>query len=110
MKNKIVILEAGADGGSIMLIQKSDYYLFTTDETTLREFVPEMMFEDLKSKSDIFSSFAEAMKNLLEKYPIFSLHPLSVHPDFRNKIIPYYQGFCSGNNKNWNKEDWDKLL
>jgi len=112
MKNKNLILEAGADGGSIKLFQIKDYFLFTTDESTLRAIDPNLTMEELQSKSDVFKSFAEVMKSLLERYPIFSLYPLTVNAKYKNKLIPYYQGFCSGsrNEQIWNGDNWDKFL
>jgi len=52
------------------------------------------------------------MESLIEKYQIFHLHLLNIHPDFKNEIILYYQRFCSesGQQENWNKRDWDNLL
>jgi len=107
-----LLLEVGGEGGSIQLHQISGYFVFTTDETTLKEFVPEMTLDELKSKSDAFRSFAEAMKCLLEKYPIFNLYPLTVHPYYKQKIIPYYLGFCSGTKykENRGKGEWDRFL
>lgn len=112
MKQEKLILEAGADGGSVRLFQIKNYFLYATDESTLKEFIPELTDEELKSKSGIFTSFAQAMESLLEKFPIFSLYPLYVHPDFKNVIIPYYQKFCSKYKKRENRGngEWDHLL
>jgi hypothetical protein len=112
MNKEKLILEAGGEGGSVKLVQIKNYYLFSTNETTLREFVPDLTLEELTSKSNVFTSFAEAMESLLEKYPIFHLHPLETHPDFKNEIFLYYQRFCSesGQHENWNKRNWDNLL
>lgn len=90
MRKKKLILEAGADGGSVKMVQINNYFIYSTNETTLREFVPELTLEELKSKSNIFLSFNLAMESLLAKYRIFALYPLSVHPDFKTLIIPYY--------------------
>ena len=112
MKEDKLILEAGSEGGSIKLHQINEYFIYSTNETTLREFVPDLTFEELKSKSNVFSTLDQAMNSMLGKYKIFRLYPLSVHPDFKSKIIPYYQMFCSENEKseNWNKAKWDYLL
>jgi len=52
------------------------------------------------------------MKSLLERYPIFSLYPLTVNAKYKNKLIPYYQGFCSGSRYEqiWYRDIWYKLL
>jgi len=112
MKKEKLILEAGADGGSVHLFQINEYFLYATDESTLKDFVPDLTDEELKSKSDIFTSFAQAMESLIEKYPIFNLYPLHIHPDFKNVIIPFYQRFCSKNKRHENRKDgeWDHLL
>ena len=82
MRKENLILEAGADGGSVKLVQINNYFIYSTNETTLREFVPELTIEELKSKSDVFLSFNLAMERILLKYRIFGLYPLSVHPEF----------------------------
>lgn len=112
MRKEKLILWAGSEGGSIKLVQIENYFLYSTNETTLREFVPDLTLEELKSKSDVFTSFAQAMESLIEKFPIFHLHPLEIHPDFKNEIILYYKRFYSesGQEENWNKGNWDNLL
>jgi len=58
MKNENLILEAGEDGCSIKSFKINDYFLFTTDESTLRAIDPNLTLEELQSKSDVFKSFA----------------------------------------------------
>lgn len=109
---KDLILEAGADGGSIKLLLIKGSFIYTTDESTLKELVPELLDDAFKSKSGAFPTFDLAMMSLLGKYSIFGLYPLYASPDFKEKIIPYYQMFCkiSEMQKNWNKEYWEQLL
>ena len=112
MEDEKLILEMGSEGGSIQLCQINDYFIYSTDETMLREFVPDLALEELKSKSNVFKTLDQAMNSILGKYKIFRLYPLSIHHDFKSKIIPYYQIFCSENEnpRNWNKAKWDYLL
>lgn len=112
MKKKKLILQAGADGGSIKLLQINENFFYTTDETTLRDFDPELTLDELRSESDVFPTFTDAMKSMLERYSIFSLYPLEVNAGFKNKITPYFQGFCCGSKhqQNWNLEYWEKIL
>jgi hypothetical protein len=112
MKRKLLILEAGADGGSIKLIKINNLYFYTTDESTLRDIDPTLTLEELQSKSDAFPSFSEAMKGMLERYPIFGLYPLTVNANYKARLVPYFQGYCCGNGKkeNWNKDSWEKML
>ena len=111
-EDRTLLLEVGGEGGSIQLVKIKDYFLFSTDETTLREFVPELKPEELTSKSDVFTSFDEAMVSLLDKYPVFELYPVAVHPDFRERVIPYYRAFVSNP---WHKgkrtnDEWEEML
>jgi hypothetical protein len=112
MRRRLLILEAGADGGSIKLLKINGNYFYTTNESTLRDIDPTLTLEELQSQSDAFSTFSEAMKSMLERYPIFSLYPEMVNDNYKKRIAPYYYGFCCGNKhqENWNKEAWDKIL
>jgi hypothetical protein len=112
MKERLLILEAGADGGSIKLLKINGKYIYTTDESTLRDIDPTLTLEELQSQSDAFPTFSEAMKSMLERYPIFSLYPITVNSGYKKRIAPYYHGFCIGNRHqvNWNKEAWEKML
>ena len=112
MKNETLILELGAEGGSLKLVQINDYFIYSTDEGTLRDFVPELPPEAFQSQSNVFLTFEAAMKNLLETYKIFNFSPWTVHPDYKKRLIPYYQGFCCCDKyeKQWNKDKWDKLF
>jgi len=42
MKENKLILEAGLGGSSIQLHQINEYFLYSTDETTLKKFVPDL--------------------------------------------------------------------
>ncbi|MEI7421910.1 MAG: HD domain-containing protein [Prolixibacteraceae bacterium] len=111
-KDWTCLLEAGGEGGSIQLVQINDYFLFSTDETTLMEFVPELTLEELKSESDVFTTFEDALAGMLDKHPIFELFPLSVHPDYRMKVMDYYREFCSRRDHQEYRRfnDWEELL
>ena len=107
-----LILEAGADGGSVKLLRINSLYVYTTDESTLKDFLPELSDEELKSRSDVFKSFPKAMKSLLERYSIFRLYPLEVNPEYKVRLLSYYKDYCSKNEsqENWNKGNWDRFL
>ena len=111
-KDWTCLLEAGGEGGSIQLVQINDYFLFSTNESTLKEFVPELTLEELKSESDVFTTFEDALAGMLDKYPIFELFPLSVHPDYRMKVMAYSREFCSRRDKQEYRRlrDWEELL
>jgi hypothetical protein len=79
------IIEVGAEGGSIALYGfRTDHgWVFTrkiVDQTP--EFIDQ---EWIEGKSDFVDSWEAALK-LLDQYPWFILYPLSIHPDFRQKI------------------------
>ena len=111
-EDRTLLLQVGGEGGSIQLVKIEDYFLYSTDETTLSEFVPELKPEELTSKSDVFTSFDQAMVSLLNRYPVFELYPVAVHPDFREKVIPYYQTFVlqPHHDRNWSNHEWEEML
>lgn len=87
----ILILEVGGDGGSIKLIQIGSSYFYTTDETAMMDLLPgEFNIEDLSSASEEFTLFANAMQSLINKYPLFSLYPLKINPEFQQRISEYF--------------------
>ena len=90
---KEVILEIGAEGGSLTIFGIHDpecEWRFTTlrDETTLRDMLPEEEQEGLKfyERSGYVASLADALA-LFDCYPWHKLYPEQVHPDFRQKIF-----------------------
>jgi hypothetical protein len=80
-----VVLEVGAEGGSISL------YGFRTDKGwrfawKVIDQTAELIDEpSLETSSDIVCSW-EAALALLDRYPWPTLFPISVHPDFRDRI------------------------
>jgi hypothetical protein len=91
MKEHVLILEVGGDGGSIKFIQNGSTYFYTTDETAMMDLLPgEFNIEDLTSASIGFTSFDDALKSLINKYPLFSLYPLTIHPEYRQRISEYF--------------------
>ena len=89
-----VILEVGAEGGSLTLLREVNAtgewkFLFARDEATLDHMLPE---EDRGPKEDYSSQIEyidslEAALILLDTYPWFRLHPLRVHPEFLDPIL-----------------------
>lgn len=89
-----VILELGAEGGSLTLYGNRDAagqwkFWTQTDETTMNELLDE---EDLRGLGSLVktcesvSSLPEAFA-LLDKYPWRGMTPLQVHPEFRLAIL-----------------------
>jgi hypothetical protein len=93
-KNKQeLILKVGAAGGSISVwsVNAKDgtqFFVVTTDESTLKEFMNEEDANGLsfKSKTEPLHSFADAL-TALGKYPWHLLYPMFVHQDFKDVIF-----------------------
>lgn len=88
-----IILEVGAEGGTISLlgIQNSNgTWWFTRDRN--ESFHADMLSENdqgglgFQSRDGVVGTFPEAL-NLLKEYPWHQLHPLTVHPDFRQSVF-----------------------
>jgi hypothetical protein len=76
-----VIIELGAEGGSIIL-----YGLETERGWTFRTETQELIEEErIESKSPVVNTW-EAALQLLDKYPWPKLCPISIHPQFRSRI------------------------
>jgi hypothetical protein len=80
-----VIIEVGAEGGSIALygFRTERGWVFTRE--TLDQ-TPELIDEDwIKSNSARVDSWEAAVK-LLDQYPWCKLYPVTIHPEFRQQI------------------------
>jgi hypothetical protein len=108
----MVILEVGSEGGSVTLYKIGNQYFYSTNESTLADLLDESEDIEYKSRSPKFDSFDLAMKSLMAKYRLFSLHPIEVNPDFKKKIIKYYEEFLInyGEKDFWGKDNWDSVL
>jgi hypothetical protein len=80
-----VIIEVGAEGGSIAL------YGFRTDQGWLftrqvADQTPELIDEEwIEKETPRFESWETALK-LLDRYSWAKLYPLTIHPEFREQI------------------------
>lgn len=88
-----VILQVGADGGSISLLgtrNPAGTWRFTseTNESFHADLLSEEEREGLSfdSRDGSVGTFPEAV-NLLKKYPWYRLYPLKVHPEFRQSVF-----------------------
>jgi hypothetical protein len=81
-----VVVEVGAEGGSIALIGKCHGRGWTfsrlVDDSTASELVDEKPIIHKLAEVDSW----EAALRLLDKYPWQTLYPLSVHPEFRARV------------------------
>jgi hypothetical protein len=80
-----VVLELGAEGGSIALYGfRTEYgWLFTRE--TLDQ-TPELIDEDRIETNSACADTWEAALKLLDQYPWVELYPLSIHTEFRQQI------------------------
>jgi hypothetical protein len=88
-----VVLEVGAEGGSVKLVRerKADgnwQFQIKTDETTLRDVLSEgdQNGIEFSSQTGYVHSFEEALR-LLDKYRWFKLYPLEIHPEFLDAVL-----------------------
>lgn len=113
MGNSTVILEAGSEGGSIALIFDGQFYSYLSDETSMLDILPgEFEEKELKKVSVKFSTFGEAIQSMLNKYPIFNLHPLKVHSNYIVQVQSEYDKIKSSNKEHndFEIDKWDEFL
>ncbi len=111
MTKCVTILNVGAEGGSITLIQKGSYFFYSTDETSMLDLLPdEFEVDELINTSAKFNTFDDAMNSLLNKYPVFYLYPISVHPEFSQNVKKHFLKFKSNNDENGRFEEWDSIF
>ena len=86
MPDKEVIVEIGAEGGSISLfgVRSPRGWLYSR---SLGELIDE---ERSQHDSNVVDSW-EAALGLLDQYPWHMLYPLHVHPEFRRQIFAAVQ-------------------
>jgi len=106
------ILKIGGEGGSITLFKYNEFYFFSTNEAALFDLLSE---EDRKginssSNSNHFKSFDLALKSMMEKYKIFRLSPLFIHPDYKKEMLKKFNEFNSKNGDNFLADRWKKIL
>ena len=85
MNESEIIIKIGAEGGSITLygFRAQRGWLFSRK---VIDWTPELVDEEhIRRKSAIVDSW-EAALELLDQYPWCRLYPISIHPDFRQKI------------------------
>ena len=85
VNEKEAIIELGAEGGSVVL------YGFRTGQgwAFMRKVIdqtPELIDEDSTHSNSAVVHSWEAALELLDQYPWPKLFPISIHPDFRQKI------------------------
>jgi len=108
-----VILEIGAEGGSITILGRRSpagkwKFLMETDETAIADLLSEddragLGHRDFHQRSGVVDSFDEALK-LIDRYPWHRLYPLKVHREFYDRVLEVVErrGGCA--------ERWKHIL
>jgi hypothetical protein len=109
MPDKEVIVEIGAEGGSITLfgVRSPQGWLYTR---SVGDWTPELIDEErIQHDSNVVDSW-EAALGLLDQYPWHRLSPLHVHPEFRRQILAAVQKrFESSDDPRGRMEKWREL-
>jgi len=85
MGKPVLIAEIVAEGGSIKFFRdkkdKEDIYFLITNEDYFNN-------EDAEStESGLYKSLNELLKETLELYPVFMLHPTYIHDDYKKELF-----------------------
>ncbi len=116
MKNKEnnTILKIVGEGGSIKLLKVNDEYYFTTDESTLMDFLDgELEEHEFKSDTGPFESFEIAFKSLMARYPIFKLYPRNICPEYISRILVHFNMYLETDkdaNSTYSIDEWKEIL
>ena len=106
MPDKKVIVEIGADGGSITLfgVNSPRGWLYSR---SVGDWTPELIDEErIQHDSNVVDSW-EAALGLLDQYPWHRLSPQRVHPEFRRQVLAAVQKrFESSDDPMGRMEDW----
>jgi hypothetical protein len=106
-----VILEVGAELGGINLYGARDpdgwrYFTSMVDQT------PDLLDEpEIRRDSEVVNSWEAALR-LIDRYPLHRLHPLTVHPEFCERVWAAVQNRFASDRRpveNWQLERWREL-
>jgi hypothetical protein len=112
----IHICRIGSEQGNINFYhckkEGMDRFFFTTDESGFFDFDKVFAFEEMEGVTYLeeFEDFAAAFQRLLEKYPIFRLHPLEVHEDYKQEFRKAYHQFLEIDKEEENQSEWNIIL
>jgi hypothetical protein len=91
--NPDIVLAIGAEGGSLTIRRepsRSDGWCFrvSIDESTMYDMLSEEDREGIvfSRHFDVVRSLDEALRQL-DAYPWVRLHPMQIHPDYRDEIL-----------------------
>jgi hypothetical protein len=103
-----VVIEIGGEGGSITLYGLRTNHGWAFSRKVIDQ-TPELIDEDwIKSNSDCVHSW-EAALQLLDRYPWPKLYPISVYPDFQERIWTAVQERLQSNENPEARCRWDAI-
>jgi|HubBroStandDraft_1064217.scaffolds.fasta_scaffold78769_2 hypothetical protein len=90
-RGTFIILEIGAEGGSLKVLGRLDdncmpYYSIQLRDQSLEFLSEEESGSTIRRDSEWTASWDDAIKNL-GRYPWPMLYPLYVHPDYRERVL-----------------------
>lgn len=85
MKRPELIVEIVAEGGSIKFFKDKKakefiYFLITNEDYFNNE-------SSESTESGLYTDLSELLKATLEEYPLFMLHPLFIHEDYKKEFF-----------------------
>lgn len=105
-----VILEIGAEGGSLTLygVRTPSGWLFSRD--VIDQTLQMLDEESIEHSSETVDSWSAALE-LLSEYPWVNLFPLQVHPEFRGLVIDAVRAdYKTRNDTRMRQRDrWERL-
>lgn len=106
MEKPELIAEIGADGGSIKFFKgkkdkKDTFFLITNENYFNNE-------GDESSESAIYGKLSDLLKDTLEKYPVFMLHPEFVHKEYKEELFGCLTEYAFSRGVNLNS--WCEIL
>jgi hypothetical protein len=93
----IVVVEIGAEGGSIKFLARSDDDGRLEYSVTMRDQTLTIIDEDergnvIRRSTDWMGSWNDAVA-VLDRWPWPMLHPLRIHPEFRYRVLVAVEGY-----------------
>jgi hypothetical protein len=104
-----IIVEVGAEGGSIALIGTRRDRGWTYSRS-VKDWTPELIDEEPISHKSAEVDSWEAALRLLDKYSWQTLYPLKIHPEFRARVwIALQERLVADETKSSELERWRSL-
>ena len=85
MGKPVLIAEIVAEGGSIKFfkdkkLKKDIFFLITNEDYFNNE-------DDESTESGLYDRLSDLLKETLELYPVFMLHPIYIHKEYKKELF-----------------------